>query len=134
MIARLLIRPPLAMSPIFIFTVSQPRSLLSIARSSSARSRSRFWWSSQNLMAQTCWDLSARLAPNFRPAFQAPTDYAWVIFRMSLCFLHRPMRPEGRFRYSGAKMFALEGRERKVSFGVKTERSGQYSAKLRMER
>ncbi len=51
--------------------MSQPRSLLSIARSNMARSRMRFLLSSQNLMAQTCCGFKARLAPSFRPAFHA---------------------------------------------------------------
>jgi hypothetical protein len=44
----------LTRSPILILTMSHPRSLLSIARSNIARSRSRRSRSSQNLMAHTC--------------------------------------------------------------------------------
>ena len=50
--------------------VLHPRSFPSIARSNIARSRIRRSRSSQNLMAQTCWALNARLAPSFRSAFQ----------------------------------------------------------------
>ncbi len=45
MIARGFTEPPLTTSPILSFTRSQPRSLLSMARSSKARSLSRFSWS-----------------------------------------------------------------------------------------
>ena len=70
-IARVRIRPPLTRSPTQIFTTSQPRSLLSMARSNSTRSRSRRSRSSQKRIAQTCCGFSALLAPSFRPAFQA---------------------------------------------------------------
>jgi hypothetical protein len=70
-IARVRIRPPLTRSPTRIFTTSQPRSLLSMARSNSTRSRSRRSRSSQKRIAQTCCGFSALLAPSFRPAFQA---------------------------------------------------------------
>jgi hypothetical protein len=52
-------------------TTSQPRSLLSMARSKRARSRSRSPRSSQNRMAHTCCGFSARLEPTTCPAFQA---------------------------------------------------------------
>ena len=61
--------PLLTISPILIFTISQPRSLLSIARSNIARSWSLCSRSSQNLIAQTCCGFNARLAPICRPAF-----------------------------------------------------------------
>jgi hypothetical protein len=57
-------------SPIRIFTTSQPRNLLSIARSNSARSRSRLSRSSQNRIAHTCCGFSARFAPTTHPAFR----------------------------------------------------------------
>ena len=68
-VALVLTRPPLASSLIRIFATSQPRNLLSIVRSKSARSRRRRSWSSQNRIAQTCCGLSARFAPTMRPAF-----------------------------------------------------------------
>ncbi len=68
-IARERTRPPLTRSPILIFTTSQPLSLLSIARSNTARSRNRPSLFSQNLIAQTCWSFKARLARTNRPAF-----------------------------------------------------------------
>jgi ParB-like nuclease domain len=69
-VARFLIAPPAAISPIFIFTMSQPRSLLSIAKSKSARSRSRRCSSRKNRIAQTSRGFSGRLAPTMLPAFQ----------------------------------------------------------------
>ena len=55
-------RPPLTSSPIRIFTTSQPRNLLSMARSNRAQSRNRPSRSSQNRIAHTCW-ASARVSP-----------------------------------------------------------------------
>src|SRR6056297_1558166 len=58
-------------STTFIFTRSQPRSLLSIARLKRARSR---WFSansSRTLIAQTCFGLSGLFCPTMRPLFQA---------------------------------------------------------------
>ncbi len=68
--ARCLTRPPLTRSPMRTLTRSQPRSLLSIAMSNIARSRTRRSRSSQKRIAQTCCGLSVRFAPSFRPAFQ----------------------------------------------------------------
>src|SRR5438270_9340943 len=53
------------------FTRSQPRSLLSIARSKSARSRSRCCRLSIKRISQVSLGLSGRLAPSFFPAFHA---------------------------------------------------------------
>src|SRR5260221_235729 len=69
-------RPPLTRSPILTFTTSHPRSLLSMARSNIARSRSRPSRSSQNRIAQTCCGLSARLAPTVRPTFHGRRSLA----------------------------------------------------------
>ena len=57
--------------PILIFTRSHPRSLLSMARSKSARSRNRPSRSRKNRIAQICRGFRARFAPTFRPAFHA---------------------------------------------------------------
>jgi hypothetical protein len=69
-VARVRTRPPLTRSPIRILTTSQPRSLLSMAKSKRARSRSRPSRSNQKRIAHTCCGFSARLAPASRPAFQ----------------------------------------------------------------
>jgi hypothetical protein len=63
-IARERIQPPLTRSPILTLTTSHPRSLLSIARSNIARSRSRGSRSSQNRIAQTCCGFSSGNAPD----------------------------------------------------------------------
>lgn len=95
--ARCRIRPPTTMSPISTFTTSQPRSLLSIARSNMARSRSLPSRSSQNRTAQTCCGLSARLAPSFRPAFLADvSSYRGRIPSAPFDVLPRPKAAVGR--------------------------------------
>jgi len=57
--------------PILIFNRSHPRSLLSIARSKSARSRSRCSRSRWKRIAHICRGFNGRFAPTFLPAFQA---------------------------------------------------------------
>src|SRR5579872_2400357 len=66
-IDRLRTRPPETKSPIRIFTRSHPRSLLSIVRSNSARSRSRCSRSNMKRISQISFGLSGRLAPSFFP-------------------------------------------------------------------
>ena len=56
---------------ILIFIRSQPRSLLSIARSNKARSRTRPSRSRKKRTAQICFCVSGRLVPTFFPVFQA---------------------------------------------------------------
>lgn len=73
--ARSRTRPPETISPIRTLTTSQPRSLLSMAKSNSARSRNRLCWSSQKRIAQTCCCFSARLAPISRPSFQGRSSW-----------------------------------------------------------
>jgi hypothetical protein len=70
-IARVRTSSPATRSPILIFTRSHPRSLLSIARSNSARSRSRPSRSRKKRIAQICFCVRGRLVPTVLPAFQA---------------------------------------------------------------
>jgi len=58
-------------STTFIFTRSQPRSLLSMTRLKRVRSRWFSASSSRTLIAQTCLGLSGRFWPTMRPLFQA---------------------------------------------------------------
>ncbi len=69
--ARSLICPDAMTSTTFIFTRSQPRSLLSMARLKRARSRWFSASSSRTLIAQTCLGLSGLFWPTIRPLFQA---------------------------------------------------------------
>src|SRR5690606_41771528 len=62
---------PATSVPILIFTRSQPRSLLSIAKSKSARSLILPSRSRKNRIDQICLTFNARLAPTCLPAFQA---------------------------------------------------------------
>lgn len=62
---------PVTSVPILIFTRSHPRSLLSIARSKSARSRIRPSRSRKKRIDHTCLIFRARFAPTCLPAFQA---------------------------------------------------------------
>jgi hypothetical protein len=62
---------PATRVPILIFTRSQPRSLLSIARSNRARSLIRSSRSRKKRIDQICLTFSARFAPTCLPAFQA---------------------------------------------------------------
>ena len=70
-IARVRISGPRTKVPILILTRSQPRNLLSIARSKSARSRSRRSRSRKNRISHICRHFSGRFVPTFLPAFQA---------------------------------------------------------------
>jgi hypothetical protein len=65
------IAAPLTSVPIFSFTRSQPRNLLSIARSNSALSRIRPSRSRKKRIAQIWRCLSGFLTPTIRPAFHA---------------------------------------------------------------
>ncbi len=66
-----LISAPETRSAILILTMSHPRSLLSIARSNRARSRSRPSRSRKNRTAHICFCVSGRLVPTILPAFHA---------------------------------------------------------------
>src|SRR5436305_8931484 len=73
-IVRVLISAPETRSAILILTRSQPRSLLSIAKSKSVRSRRRSSRSRKKRTAQICFCVSGRLLPTVLPAFQAARD------------------------------------------------------------
>jgi len=68
-VARLRIWPPLTTSPILILTRSQPRTLLSMTKSKSARSRSRRCSSRLKRIAQKSRGFNGRLGPTVCPAF-----------------------------------------------------------------
>jgi hypothetical protein len=81
---------PTTRLPILIFTRSQPRNLLSIARSNNAR-RKRPSRSRKNRMAHICRGFSARFAPTFLPAFQARRSCpAGSYCESPIAFLLRP--------------------------------------------
>ena len=69
--ARSLKWPHVITSTAFNFTRSQPRSLLSMARLKSARSRCFSASSRRTLIAQTCFGFKGRFWPTMRPLFQA---------------------------------------------------------------
>jgi hypothetical protein len=81
-------------APIFIFTRSQPRSLLSIAKSKSARSLIRPSRSRKKRIDQICLTFKARFAPTCLPAFQAGLPAAAGSYcEIPITFLHWPVRP-----------------------------------------
>lgn len=97
-IARVRNSPPATRSPILIFTRSQPRNLLSIARSNSARSRSRCCRSKWKRIAQICRGFNGRFAPTFRPAFHAGRGGKQSNSDLPMIVLLRPKWPQGETR------------------------------------
>ncbi len=89
--ARSLIWPDAITSTTFIFTRSQPRSLLSIAMLNRARSR---WFSansSRTRIAQTCYGFSGLFWPTIRPLFQAGRS-ARMAGKFSVSMTEPPIR------------------------------------------
>lgn len=85
---------PATSVPILIFTKSQPRSLLSSARSKSARSRIRPSRSRKKRIDHICLIFRARLAPTCLPAFQAGLPAAAGSYcEIPIIFLLWPKRP-----------------------------------------
>jgi hypothetical protein len=101
-------------------TKSQPRSLLSIAKSNRARSRTRPSRSSQKRMAQTCCGLSARFAPRFRPEFHGlrsrkPGSYS----ECPRACLQRRLIRLGEEDTPGATTVRRSGRERTAKVWIR---------------
>ena len=91
--ARSLIWPDAMTSTTFILTKSQPRSLLSMARLKSARSRWFSASSSRTLIAQTCLGLRGRFWPTIRPLFQAGEAHEWQVSLVFACLILRSTTP-----------------------------------------
>src|SRR5690606_38862668 len=114
---------PATRVPILIFTRSHPRNLLSIARSNSARSRMRPSRSRKKRIAQIWRTFNARLAPTWRPAFQAGRPLAAGSYcEMPIVVLLRPGWPTAK-RWD--KVFSAGDRKRTDSFQVRLHGSRQ---------
>lgn len=112
-VAQVLARPPLTHSPIRIFTAPQPRSLLSMDKPKSGRSRGCRFRSSQNRATQTSCGLSERFAPTMRPAFhgrlsrlagsntECPTLAGLGTGGSATCLPARKVRRRSRLRNGG---------------------------------
>lgn len=88
MVARSQNDPALIRSPIVILTRSQPRNLLSIAKSNSARSRRRLCSSRQKRIAQISRSFKGRFCPTFWPAFQGHRPSTRSRSQMSAAYLN----------------------------------------------
>jgi hypothetical protein len=75
-VPRFRIVPSATISPIFILTMSQPRSLLSTAKSNDARSRKRRCSSRKSRIALALRGLSGLFAPTMLPAFHGRRSHA----------------------------------------------------------